>query len=100
MRASRLGFVFAFVILVAGSALAQDWDVYTSKEDGFKIDFPAPPKVASTIFKSEYGADLPAKVYTVDRGREHYKVTVADYTQSQRILDENASKTCPKDFPD
>jgi len=98
MRVSRL--VFALVIFTAGSAFAQNWDQYAFKEDGFKVDFPAQPKVATTTFKSEYGADLPAKVYTVDQGRDHYKVTVADYTQAPRILDENAAKTCPKDFPD
>jgi hypothetical protein len=98
MRASRLA--LALVIFTAGTASAQNWDQYTFKEDGFKVDFPAAPKVTTTTFKSEYGADLPAKVYTVDQGREHYKVTVADYTQAPRILDENAAKTCPKDYAD
>src|ERR1700757_1028492 len=98
MRVSTL--IFALVIFTAGSAFAQDWALYTFKEDGFKVDFPTQPKVATSTFKSEYGAALPAKVYTVDQGRDHYKVTVADYTQSPRILDENAKITCPKDFPD
>jgi len=102
MRVSRLVFVLVVfcVAAVAAPAFAQDWDLYTFKEDGFKVDFPTQPKVATSTFKSEYGAVLPAKVYTVDQGRDHYSVTVADYTQAPRILDENATKTCPKDFPD
>src|SRR5437763_5774505 len=98
MRAGRL--VFALVVFAAGPAFAQDWQQYSFNEDGFKVDFPAQPKVATSTFKSEYGAVLPAKVYTVDQGRDHYKVTVADYMQAPRILDENAKITCPKDFAD
>jgi len=98
MRVSTV--VFALVIFASGSAFAQDWDTYTFKDEGFKVDFPAQPKVATSTFTSEYGAVLPAKVFSVDQGRDHYKVTVADYTQAPRILDENAAKTCPKDFAD
>ena len=100
MRVSRLVFALVVVAVGAGSAFAQDWDQFTFKEDGFKVDFPMQPKVATSTFTSEYGAELPAKIYTVDQGRDHYKVTVADYTQAPRILDENAAKKCPKDFAD
>jgi len=42
MRASRLVFVLVVfcVAAVAAPAFAQDWDLYTFKEDGFKVDFP------------------------------------------------------------
>ena len=100
MRVSRVIFAVVVAVFAAVPAFAQDWQQYSFNEDGFKADFPAPPKVTTTTFKSEYGAVLPAKVYSVDQGREHYKVTVADYTQAPRILDENAKKTCPTDFAD
>ena len=90
----------ASVVLACAPAFAQDWDQFTFKDDGFKVDFPGPPKISETTFKSEYGADIPARVYTVDKGREHYKVTVADYTQAPRLLDEKAKLTCPKDYAD
>jgi hypothetical protein len=98
MRVTAL--LLVSVLCVCGSVFAQDWDLHTFKDDGFKVDFPAEPKITETTFKSEYGADIPAHVYTVDQGRDHYKVTVADYTQAPRLLDEKAKLTCPKDYPD
>jgi hypothetical protein len=92
--------VLASVLGVCGPAFAQDWDLYTNNEDGFKVDFPGTPKVAQTTYKSEYGADLPARVYTAARGAEKYSVTVVDYREAPRLLDEKAKLTCPKDFPD
>lgn len=86
--------VFALVLSLSGSAFAQDWDQYINKEDGFKVNFPGPPGITATTYKSEYGADLPARVYGVARGPERYSVTVVDYTQAPRLLDEKAKLTC------
>jgi hypothetical protein len=82
------------------SAFGQDWTEYANREDGFKVVFPGTPTVAETTFKSEYGADLPARIYSVTRGPERYQVIVADYSQAPRLLDEKAKTTCPKDFQD
>ena len=79
--------VIALVLCTAGSALAQDWDLFTSKEDGFKVDFPGQPRMTATTFKSEYGADLPAHVWTASSGQERYSVTVVDYS-----VDGNAAR--------
>jgi hypothetical protein len=80
--------------------LRTGWELYTSNEDGFKLDFPGAPKMTQTTFKSEYGADLPAHVYTATKGAEKYSLTVVDYREAPRLLDEKAKLTCPKDFPD
>ena len=61
--------VFAVALSIAGSASAQDWDQYTSTKDGFKVDFPGTPKISETTYKSEYGYMLPARVFTVDKGK-------------------------------
>ena len=92
MRVTPL--VLALVLSTSGSAFAQDWDLYTNKDDGFKVDFPGQPRVTETTFKSEYGADLPAHVYSAARGQERYSVTVVDYNQAARLLDEKAKLTC------
>jgi len=86
--------VFAVALLTAGSASAQDWEQYTSIQDGFKIDFPGQPKVAEIKWKSEYGYELPARVYTVDKGKEHYSMTVVDYTGIDQMGRERSAK-CP-----
>src|ERR1051325_4369575 len=98
MRVTAL--LLASVLWVCGSPFAQDWELYTNNEDGFKLDFPGAPKVTTTTFKSEYGADLPAHVYTAATGQEKYSLTVVDYREAPRLLDEKAKATCPKDFPD
>jgi hypothetical protein len=78
MRAT--GFVFALVLSVAGPAAAQDWTEYQNVQDGFKVDFPGQPKVTAITWKSEQGYTLPGRVYTAERGRERYSLTVVDYT--------------------
>jgi hypothetical protein len=98
MRVTPL--VFTFVLSLSASAFAQDWGEYINKEDGFRVDFPGPPAVTGTTFKSEYGVDLPARVYSVARGPERYSITAVDYTQAPSLLDEKAKTTCPKDFAD
>jgi hypothetical protein len=98
MRVAILG--VAAVLFLSASAFGQDWTEYASIEDGFKVVFPGSPTVMQATFKSEYGADLPARVYSVARGPERYSVTVADYSQAPRLLDERAKTTCPKDFQD
>ena len=86
--------LFALLLSISGPAVAQDWDLYTNNENGFKVDFPSAPRMTQTTFKSEYGADLPAHVYSASRGSERYSVTVVDYTEAPRLLDEKAKATC------
>ena len=75
-------------------ALGQEWAEFTSRDDGFRVNFPGQPKVTETTYQSEYGAGLPARVYTVTRGRERYSMTVVDYRPIEKILTAK-SKTCP-----
>src|ERR1700704_4259100 len=93
MRSTSLVAV-AFVLALGGSLVAQDeWAEFTSAQDGFRITFPGTPKVQNTTWTSQMGYALPALVFSVDRGREHYSVTVADYRgiEQQGIA---RSRTC------
>ena len=88
-------FIFALVLSVPGPAVAQDWEAYVNTQDGFKVNFPGQPKVTETTWTSQLDYRLPARVYSAGRGdREHYSVTVVDYTslEQQGIA---RSKTCP-----
>src|SRR4051812_41763332 len=98
MRVTSL--VFALIVSTAGAAFGQGWTEYTNKEEGFRVDFPGPPKMAEIKFKSEYGAELPAHVYSVARGPERYSITAVDYSDAPRLLDEKAKAICPKDYAD
>jgi hypothetical protein len=85
----------AGLILCAGSsAFAQEWIEFASRDDRFTCNFPSQPTVTTSTYKSEYGADLPARVYTADQGASRYSMTVVDYADLERLLTEK-SKSCP-----
>ena len=86
--------VVSLLLSVCGSAFAQEWAEYQNIQDGFKIDYPGQPKVTTLTWKSEHGFMLPARVYSVDRGKERYSVTVVDYSGIEQMGIERA-KSCP-----
>ena len=87
-------FVVALVLSIASPLVAQEWDLFVSTRDGFKIDFPGQPAVTETTWKSQMEYILPARVYSADKGREHYALTVVDYSGLEQQGIER-SKTCP-----
>jgi hypothetical protein len=84
----------AFILLSVTPAPAQEWTDFVSRDDGFRVNFPGAPTVTQTTFTSEYGADLPARVYRVARDKERYSVTVVDYRPIEKLLTDKA-RTCP-----
>src|SRR5438093_3023159 len=93
MRLTRF-FSIILMFSISGPLFAQEWIEFASREDRFTCLFPSQPKVTETTYRSEYGADLPARVYSVTQGQSRYSLTVVDYNQAQRILTEKA-KACP-----
>lgn len=91
MRTTAL--VFA-MLSISGPAVAQQWAEYVNTQDGFKVNFPGQPTVTETTWQSQLDYVLPARVYSADRGRERYSVTVVDYTGLERQGIERAG-TCP-----
>ena len=83
-----------FVLVLSGPSLAQVWIEFASQEDRFTCNFPSQPKVTETTYRSQHGADLPARIYGAAQGQSRYSVTVVDYNQARRILTEKA-KACP-----
>ena len=88
--------VLALALVLSGSAsaVAQEWVEYANPKEGFKVDLPGEPKMTETTWKSQFDYILPARVYSVDKGREHYSVTVVDYFAIEPLGIERA-KTCP-----
>jgi hypothetical protein len=84
----------ALVLSMSVSAFAQEWTEFASREDRFSINFPSPPKVTATTYQSQFGADLPARVYSATQGDSRYSLTVVDYRPIEQILTEK-SKRCP-----
>ncbi len=80
MRAA-LGAVAALAILAAPyAAQAQAWKDYSYPEDGFAVQFPAPPAMSTTSYKTQTGLTLPAVIYSVQQDGVIYSVTVADFS--------------------
>ena len=75
-------------------ALGQEWQQYVNTEDGFAVNFPGPPNVTETTWRSQLDYRLPARVYLVDRGQERYVVTVVDYSSLEQQGIERAAG-CP-----
>jgi hypothetical protein len=92
MRKTTIGCVVA--LLAATPALAQEWSMHQSPRDGFQALFPGAPRVTDTTWKSQAGFDLPARIHAVERGRERYVVTVADYSGIEALGKERV-KRCP-----
>jgi hypothetical protein len=85
----------AVVLFVSTPVFAQEeWTEFVSREDGFRVDFPGQPKVQDTTFTSEYEYTLPARVYSAERGRERYSMTIVDYNGIEAMGKERV-KTCP-----
>ncbi|MBI3049139.1 MAG: hypothetical protein HYY76_12605 [Acidobacteria bacterium] len=84
----------ALTLVFSGTAVAQDWVEYESREDFFGVNLPGEPKVEATTYMSEFGATLPARIYRAEEGRSRYSVTVVDYRDIRRILTEKAAN-CP-----
>ena len=80
-------------VTLSSSVLAQEWIEFASREDRFTGNFPGQPKVTTTTYESQYGARLPARVYSASEGPSRYAVTVVDYSPIEKILTAKA-QTC------
>jgi hypothetical protein len=85
----------ALCLGAAGPAVAQEWTEFVSREDRFTTNFPGRPVVTETTYRSQFGADLPARVYRATRGPSRFSLTVVDYRPIETILTEKA-KSCPE----
>jgi len=86
--------VAALLLALTTSLIAQQWSEFVSRDDRFTANFPGTPQIAPTTYKSQFGADLPARVYSASLGASRFSLTVVDYNAVEKILTEK-SKSCP-----
>ena len=94
MRARTVEITLAIAVLAASSVSAQEWIEYQNTDDGFKVVFPYQPKMSDTVWVTEQGYVLPARVYSADTNSGRYSMTVVDYTGIERLGMERSQK-CP-----
>src|SRR5262245_61730345 len=87
-------FMLAVLLAIPCVAVAQDWGEYTGLDDGFRLNCPGRPKVTAITWTSQLNYVLPARVYSAEKGRERYSVTVVDYSTIEQQGIERG-KTCP-----
>src|SRR5215813_5864493 len=90
-----LAAVLTLSMVAPAFAQDQEWDEYTSIQDGFTVDMPGKPQIQTTTWTSQYRYVLPARIYTANHGAEKYSVTVVDYRPAEK-LGEERFKQCPK----
>jgi hypothetical protein len=83
MRMTAL--VVGLVLAISDSSAAQEWDLYTNIADGFNINFPGQPRITETTWVSQLDYKLPARIYSADKGDEHFSVTVVDYSGIEQM---------------
>lgn len=81
-----------FSALLPLGAQAQ-WRQFTDLEEFFSVNFPGEPEIRVVDYHSEYGATLPAKVYSVTDGGSLHSVTVVDFTDAQSAYAELADRS-------
>ena len=94
MRAATFVLASVMSAMVVSSASAQEWIEYQNKDDGFKVVFPYEPKITDTVWVTEQGYVLPARVYSAETNSGRYSMTVVDYTGIERLGMERSQK-CP-----
>jgi hypothetical protein len=75
----------AAVLSAAAPVFAQDWAPMTSKEDGFRANFPGQPKVEAITYTTEFNLKLPGRVYRASDPLGRYSTTVVDYRDVERM---------------
>ena len=94
MRAASFALAVLIGLVFAVPCAAQEWIEYQNNEDGFKVVFPYQPKISDTVWTTQQGYVLPARVYNADSNGGKYSMTVVDYNGIERLGMERSEK-CP-----
>ena len=68
--------------LTAFSAAAQTWFEFVERDELFSVNLPHVPGVEEIVYHSEWGAELPGKLFTASEEKAEYRITVVDYSVS------------------
>ena len=88
----------ALILFTCEPATAQNWREFTSQKDFFIVNFPGEPTVQDVTYPTEFGINLPGRVYSVEDGSNRYSITVVDYALGEQIHADRA-RNC-QGYPD
>lgn len=96
---NRKGLLGALFLSVSAlPALAQDWFSYVDQQELFVINMPGDPEVTEFFYSSEWGGNLPAKLYSIDVDGVEYRLTVVNYGTDETAYVQLGDHT-DDDFP-
>jgi hypothetical protein len=67
------------LLFVPFLASAQDWQRFVDTDEFFAINIPGEPEVVEVLYSSEWGGNLPAKIYSLKADGISYRITVVNY---------------------
>ncbi|MGI9272269.1 MAG: hypothetical protein ACR2QT_10870 [Woeseiaceae bacterium] len=65
-------------------ANAQDWRRFVDHDEFFAVNVPGEPEVSEFLYASEWGGNLPAKLYRLQAMGVDYRVTVVNYGTNEK----------------
>ena len=68
MSIKSVTLAIALAVAGAGTALAQGWFEYISRDEFFLVSMPAQPQITATTYRAASGAILPAKLFVATEG--------------------------------
>ncbi len=78
----KLSILAAAAMPLAFPAAAQSWFEFVEREELFSVNLPHEPTVEEIVYHSEWGAELPGKLFTAAEEHTAYRITVVDYSVS------------------
>jgi hypothetical protein len=85
----RAVFVFsaALASILSGAVFAQAWSEHENRQEGWLMNFPAEPKLATQAYTTGSGATATAKVYSVELPTGRYAFTYVDFAGQKQDQD-------------
>ena len=78
-RRSRLLILLVTSLTVPMLANAQEWQTFVDQDEFFAVNVPGEPEVTTVLYASEWGGQLPAKIYSLTAKGVDYRITVVNY---------------------
>jgi hypothetical protein len=79
---NRTAMILMAAWLAPVAAFAQDWKDYAYSDQGFAVQFPAPPSVEKSAYKTPDGGSLPMTRYSVRQEGIDFAVDVVDFSSA------------------
>ena len=80
-----IAILFASLLCLPAVSAAQEWEEFVSVQDGFAVNFPGKPKVTDIKWQSQLRYELPARVYTAEKGAEKFSLTAVDFSGLEQL---------------